>query len=350
MNPEKERGEQEGGRKPLVESQPQIAGGGLTIVVPVRNRARLIGRCLDSALRQTFRPLRVVVVDNGSSDATPEAVREWVTVNKVSSNLCQQPGNDPRFRLDLFEEPTPGASAARNRGLAEVATDWVYFFDSDDEMVSSLAADAMEASSDADIVYWKVCVCQSGRSRVKPFSKRRIARRHIFNGMLCTQAFMVRTEFLRGAGGWNVEAAVWNDWEVAFRLLLSGPRITVLDKVEAQIYPQKESITGTSYAAKAGAWEATLDIFDAIIDRLPSERVESGPFRGYTKRRLHGMISYRRAILAALYKREGHVDLSRALMEKALSSPSLSGGRRLLLRFLSAYTSAGGRAAYLLWH
>lgn len=49
----------------------------LTIVIPVYNRAGIVGRTLESVQRQTLRPLRVVLVDNNSTDATPEVLRAW---------------------------------------------------------------------------------------------------------------------------------------------------------------------------------------------------------------------------------------------------------------------------------
>lgn len=64
---------------------------------------------------------------------------------------------------------------------------------------------------------------------------------------------------------------------------------------------------------------------------------------------LADMINYRRAILAAHYKREGHQELAEPLLAKALSHPSLSFSQRHLLKLLYRYTSIGGRGAYILW-
>ncbi len=321
---------------------------GLTVVIPVHNRAGLIGRALDSVLRQTRRPERVVVVDNGSTDSTVAAIREWVKKNGVASNLKETSPTNASFRLDLYSEKRPGAAAARNRGLEEVRTEWVYFFDSDDEMLPSLCEDAMQASDGCDLVYWKLATVMERGQWIKPFSRKRLVRRHIFNGLLSTQAFMVRTDFIRSVGGWNAEAMAWNDWELGFRLLLAVPKIGVVEKVEALIYPQKESITGTASSRKTGVWENTLSTMDQTIDSLQEEPMK-GLSQGYDRKRLHGMISYRRAILAAHYEREGAKAEARALLEKTLKEFEGSSARKLLLRLIYRYTALGGRAAYLLW-
>ena len=96
----------------------------ITIVMPVRDRASVVGRTLESIERQTFRPLSVVIVDNGSTDITPEIVEKW---------RRRVDGDD--FKVTVVTEPRPGASAARNRGLREVESEYVMFFDSDDEML-----------------------------------------------------------------------------------------------------------------------------------------------------------------------------------------------------------------------
>ena len=95
----------------------------MTIVVPVKNRPRLVVRALDSIKAQTWRPLRVVVVDNGSTDETPEVLRNWKREAEAED-----------FVVDIVEEPVPGPAAARARGVEEVDSRLMMHFDSDDEM------------------------------------------------------------------------------------------------------------------------------------------------------------------------------------------------------------------------
>ena len=49
----------------------------LTIVIPVKNRAEIFERTLRSVAAQKLRPLKVVIVDNGSTDSTAETARKW---------------------------------------------------------------------------------------------------------------------------------------------------------------------------------------------------------------------------------------------------------------------------------
>jgi glycosyltransferase involved in cell wall biosynthesis len=93
------------------------AAPSVSVVIPTHNRAGVLGRCLDSVLRQTLQPFEVVVVDDGSTDETERIVREQ------GSALVRYVPLPSRV----------GAQAARNRGIREARGDWIAFQDSDDE-------------------------------------------------------------------------------------------------------------------------------------------------------------------------------------------------------------------------
>ena len=72
----------------------------VSVVVPTFNRAHLINRALQSVVSQTYRPLDLIVVDDGSTDDTCERVR------------TDYP------HATLLSQSNQGVSAARNRGLS----------------------------------------------------------------------------------------------------------------------------------------------------------------------------------------------------------------------------------------
>ncbi len=102
----------------------------VTVVIPTRDRPRLVRRALASALAQTEPSLEVVVVDDGSSPP-----------------LALDP--DPRVRIERHDAPQ-GVSAARNAGLAAARGRWVTFLDDDDQLLPAMverAVGAIEAST-----------------------------------------------------------------------------------------------------------------------------------------------------------------------------------------------------------
>jgi len=91
----------------------------VSVVVPTRNRAHLLGACLDALTSQTVdeSAFEIVVVDNGSTDATADVVRS-------------RGGN-----VSLVQEPIAGVNRARNAGLRAARGSVIAFID-DDELVA----------------------------------------------------------------------------------------------------------------------------------------------------------------------------------------------------------------------
>ncbi len=304
----------------------------ISIVIPVRDRERLIERCLDSVKAQSWRPFKVVVVDNGSIDRTRDVVEEWIGLNST-----------PDLQVSLIGEPNPGAACARNRGLSVVDSEFVLFFDSDDVMHPDLVKEAVKGFTNerkVDIVHWRSrLILGGGKVPKKKFNVSDYWRYQIYHALFSTQCFAVRTDYFRQIGTWNESLPVWNDWEVGIRLLLGNPAMIAVDKVLVDIYPQKESITGENFHSKAGEWERAIDAAEKAV--AYSGRKDSAW--------LIDMINYRRAILAALYQREKRPDLANPLLEKAINHPNLTKRRCWLLKMLYKYTALGGRGAYMLW-
>lgn len=93
-----------------------MASGFISVIVPVYNRADLVGEAIGSVIAQTFGDFELIVVDDGSTDGTVERVRAFA---------------DDRVRL-IRSPGRQGSNAARNLGLAEATGEVVCFLDSDD--------------------------------------------------------------------------------------------------------------------------------------------------------------------------------------------------------------------------
>ena len=89
----------------------------ISIIVPAYNVEKYIEDCLASLVKQTFKDFEVIVINDGSSDLTPE-------IANVFQNC------DKRFKL--ISQKNKGLSAARNTGLNNVQGQYVTFLDSDD--------------------------------------------------------------------------------------------------------------------------------------------------------------------------------------------------------------------------
>jgi glycosyltransferase involved in cell wall biosynthesis len=112
----------------------------VTVLIPAYNAERCVGRAVEDALGQTLRDLEVLVIDDGSSDATAEAAR-----------LAAH--GDPRLRIVALGE-NRGVAAARNAGLERARGTWIGLLDADDRIDRDrLERMTREASArDADLL------------------------------------------------------------------------------------------------------------------------------------------------------------------------------------------------------
>ena len=137
----------------------------ITVVLPVRDRADLLPRTLRSIQHQTLRPLRVVIADNGSTDAAPRIIAEWK--ERVAPE---------GISVKIVSEPRPGAARARNAALAMVDTPFTLHFDSDDEMLPDHLAQVdawLRQHPDTDLLRWDVSILDDdGWTTLKGVGKR----------------------------------------------------------------------------------------------------------------------------------------------------------------------------------
>lgn len=285
----------------------------VTIVIPVYNRADLVGATLRSVASQTARPLEVIIVDNGSTDSTLEVLGRWAA--EVA------PLGLP---VKILSEKKRGAAAARNSGLAEVTTPYVMFFDSDDIMAPNHVADfvrAIEADPEADILGREVTIrLLDGTLHSGRFTDCDIMVNQLLHSVMATQRYVVRTELIKRVGGWNEELLGWDDWELGVRLLLESPRVKVVaGPPSVEVMSQTDSITGVDFSSRPEQWEAALDAV---------ERAVVGAGRGDLVR----WVDLRRVILASYYRREGAKPEADRLLSATLSRCSAPLRLRLLYR------------------
>lgn len=102
----------------------QFEPGLFSVIIPTYNRAATIAKALDSVRAQSYRPIEVIIVDDGSTDNTQDVVNCWK----------QQHEQNDCFTIGYYYQENAGPSAARNRGLLESQGEYIQFLDSDDKL------------------------------------------------------------------------------------------------------------------------------------------------------------------------------------------------------------------------
>jgi len=228
---------------------------GLTIIIPVRNRANLIVRTLDSIAAGAQLPRALFIVDNGSTDDTKEVCLHWIDTHRsLGMDTC------------FLEESRPGANIARNTGLSAVTTEWVYFFDSDDEFDVSFVADVTAAIRDSQTAQHDITLFFTpsrqevqGRIQTRAYMSRICAATQILSAMLSTTTMVFKTSWLRTLGGWDEHLSIWQDWELGVRVAMAAPQVGWLTRRSYHlIHIHPDSITGAGYSQRCEAIRGTL--------------------------------------------------------------------------------------------
>jgi glycosyltransferase involved in cell wall biosynthesis len=190
----------------------------VSVIIPTLNRRDLVCEAVASVLAQRDACPEVIVVDDGSTDGTPAALRAFGA------------------RIRCVRQPTRGVSAARNRGLRLATGIWVAFLDSDDlwhprKLARQLAYHArnplLRASQTGEI--W-----MRNGVRVNPCRHHRKPDGDIFDGsvwrcVVSPSAVMLRRDLLESLGGFDESLAACEDYDLWLRLSLREP-VGLLDE------------------------------------------------------------------------------------------------------------------------
>ncbi len=88
-----------------------------TIVIPIYNVGEYLDRCIESAVKQTYKNIRIILVDDGSTDKSAELCDSWAEKDE---------------RIKVIHKENKGVGQARNDGINEADSDYIFFLDGDD--------------------------------------------------------------------------------------------------------------------------------------------------------------------------------------------------------------------------
>ena len=113
----------------------------ISVIIPAYNRERYLPEAIDSILSQSYRPIDIILVDDGSTDGTADVAASF--------------SEDVRY----FFQPNSGCGAALNTGLTKADGDYLSFLDSDDLWTKNklkLQIDALNSDPEIDMVFGHV--------------------------------------------------------------------------------------------------------------------------------------------------------------------------------------------------
>jgi glycosyltransferase involved in cell wall biosynthesis len=197
----------------------------VSVIVPTYNRSRLLLESLGSIVGQSYRPVEVIVVDDGSTDDTRLAFENWQ----------QEQPTDAGLSLTYVYQENAGASAARNTGLGVATGSYIHFLDSDDLLINDIYQQTVPymESNAIDTIHFGLMFSDSS-SNEEPVHHAADAARPLldqfFQGKLKGYGFgFIRTrEVINTAGLWDTGLKIAEDRDFCLRTLLASKAAEVL--------------------------------------------------------------------------------------------------------------------------
>jgi glycosyltransferase involved in cell wall biosynthesis len=180
-----------------------------SIVIPTHNRAELLGGAVKSCLKQTFRELEVIIVNDGSSDNTLKVARELALADS---------------RVIVLTQANQGLPAALNKGFSKARGDF-WTWTSDDNRYHPTALSAMvgflEKHPECGLVYTDFrIVDERGRVRDEVINRtpEKLPELNVVGG-----CFLYRRSVAEKAGPYDPSLACVEDWDYWLRLSMEAP-------------------------------------------------------------------------------------------------------------------------------
>jgi glycosyltransferase involved in cell wall biosynthesis len=302
----------------------------ISVVIPTYNRAALVGRALDTALGQALPGAEILVVDDGSTDDTDRVLARYAG------------------RVRVIRQPNRGGAAARNRGVAEAAGDWIAFLDSDDfwpqDYLARMAA-AIRATAGRAHFYFADTQLSSTQGSGSLWQRARFAIEGpqtlrddagawavLPRQPMMLQSSLISRRALEACGGLWERLVRRHDTHLFFKLALAGPACAVAGGGSEMTADDTSAVRLTvGHGGKSRVyWECTAALYADV-----EARAEHAPASLRAELRRRRAFAHWRLARLALGERkagEGARELARSLgaapLEFALR-PLRSAGRAL---------------------
>lgn len=180
----------------------------ISVIIPAHNRAWSLERAVRSVFAQSFSDWELWLVDDASTDTTPE----------LASRLAVE---DDRVRV-LRSPTNEGVSRARMRGVAAAAGEWLAFLDSDDEWLPKKLERQVRLAADYQWIHANEIWMRDGQV-VRQQAKHRKSGGRIFSRCVeicCVSpsATLVRRDTFERVGGFRADFTVCEDYDLWLRL------------------------------------------------------------------------------------------------------------------------------------
>jgi glycosyltransferase involved in cell wall biosynthesis len=251
----------------------------VSVIVPIYKVEQYLERCLDSILAQDYRPLEVILVNDGSPDGCGDIIRRYEEESPIFQSIWQQ---------------NSGLSAARNAGIARATGTYMVMIDSDDfvepDYVSTMVQIAERKHSDVVICNFYIdfqnglkipfplltlqknmtgssaAQISLGLLRVPTFAWNKLYRRKIFTD-----------------SGVSFPSIYYEDIAIASRVLNQAKHVNITQKPLYHYCIRRSGITGNFGVKNVADYLKAAEIIRQYIDEQQLWPVWERPYRNFLR-------------------------------------------------------------------
>lgn len=184
----------------------------ISVIIPVFNREKKISRAINSVLDQTYKPLEIIVVDDGSIDKTANILRSY------------------SGKIKVIHQKNSGVSAARNNGIKNSSGEWIALLDSDDEWLPNklqLEVDYINKNPNIKILQTEEIWIRNGKQiNPKKYHKKKagdIFKKSLELCLVSPSAVIFKRSLFDEIGDFDEELPVCEDYDYWLRTSLKYP-------------------------------------------------------------------------------------------------------------------------------
>jgi len=262
-------------------------------VIPAYNAAPFIEGAIESVYAQTHQHFELIVVDDGSTDATGKILDEYARTRG----------------LVHLHKPNGGVASARQFGIDHARHELVAFLDADDVWLPDkldIQLDALRREPGAALVFTDMIDVVDDTDAPATLFERKVAAtgyvlEELFTrNFIATPTVLVRRSALAAVGGFNTSLRVNEDFDLWLRLA-ENFRFACVNKVLVRRRIRSDSLTRS---AELSCYEQDLRIIDDWSKRRPDLFGESMPLVRHRRGLIHGRIG-------GYYLRAGEAQVAR---------------------------------------
>lgn len=296
----------------------------VSIVIPSYNHGRYLAAAIDSILAQDYPHIELIVIDDGSTDGSPDVLKKYGT----------------RFHWEI--QPNQGQVATLNRGWLMSRGEILGYLSADDVLLPgavSSSVSCLQRNPDAVLAYCDFNLIDPGSAVVRRVRTPEFDYREMLTKMLCPPgpgAFFRRSAFEK-AGTWHTGFKQLLDYEYWLRLGLHGRFVRIPEVLAAyRVHPGSQSFASTSRIRPEEPVKIIEAYFDSALvpENLRSARIEA--------------LSTAHLLSSRLHFRVGNFGQGMAAMQRAFSlhPRTMLSWRTLRITFNALFNRIGHR---MLW-